>query len=173
MSHFSDEHFYPLPCDHCGERIYEPDDGMVLWLVGQDGEGVRQGYDLQIVHCLHASPRAAKLGCFPTEERMRAERATLYEYQLRELLDPDGLVLLLPLGERFNLPIRDVHRVIMRLFVPGYDRLHKFEEQGRSEGLLKRWLPDGYLLQEDLETLRGAYLRTELIAGLDSDILSP
>ena len=134
----------PWYCDTCGEIIDGAENGMLQWLTHSDGDR-HVGRDLRIVHHFSASPLGGANGCYPDERHeLKADRSTLSDHPLEKVLGPDGLVILLSLIEDGKLPAREVNRVIMRLFVPGYERATavlsegSFDRRGRCSALSEK-----------------------------------
>ncbi len=137
----------PWYCDTCGEIINSVDAGVVQWLVRPENER-RFGKELKIVHHLLSSPRKENNGCYLNEPSFE-----LADYHLTEMLETDGLVRLLSLAGDDVLPFQDVNRMIMRLFVPGYEQARRFFTRALSDGVVKPSLPTDYFFQEGLRTI--------------------
>ena len=143
----------PWNCDTCGQVIIQPNQGMLQWFKRKDN-GRHLGRDLRIVHHIAASPLSESTGCYPDEGQERAkDGSTLYDEHLDQMLGPDGLVRLLLLVEDGLFPTSDVSRVIMRLFVPGYERARPYFQKAVSTGLVDPGLVDDYFLQTQLQEI--------------------
>jgi hypothetical protein len=91
----------PWHCDTCRELITAPQDGMVVYLKAGGGPW--------IVHCApHCCPNG-HVEC-------------VAGWHLQALLDEDGLASLLQAAACKELPALNVLDVVMRLFVPGFER---------------------------------------------------
>lgn len=143
----------PWYCDTCGEIIDGAENGMLQWLTHSDADR-RVGRDLRIVHHFPASPRGGTNGCYPDEHHeLKVDRSTLSDHHLESVLGPDGLVILLSLIEDGELPAREVNRVIMRLFVPGYERARRYFQKAVSTGVVDVNLPEDYFFQYQLRDI--------------------
>ena len=142
----------PWSCDECGQLIERAEDGMLQWLV-RTVEDRHVGRDLRIVHHLPASPRRPK-GCYADQQRaLELDGSVLADGHLDSYLGPDGLVSLLSMIEDAELPASDVNKVIMRLFVPGYEQARRYFDRAVSTGLVSRLRLPGYLYQGELRTI--------------------
>ena len=127
----------PWFCDSCGHPIEKPEDGMVQWL-HHYVDGRPSGRDLRIVHHLTKSPIGGARGCYPDERaENRKDGSSLSDWHLYHTLGPDGLVRLLSLLEEGEFPAPEVNRVIMRLFVPGYEQARRYADRAIAGGVLE------------------------------------
>lgn len=141
----------PWYCDTCGKLIETPEDGMVQWLTRTGGHR-RVGRDLRIVHHRRKSPLGGPSGCYPDQHHeLRADGSILADWHLDSVIGPDGLVRLLSRIEDGEIPVREVNRVIMRLFVPGYERARRYFEKAIAVGVVEPTLPNDYFFQKQLE----------------------
>ena len=146
-------HVGPWYCDKCGQVIDQADKGMLQWLTRMDGYR-RVGRDLRIVHHMTASPLGRPNGCYPNEDRERAVNgSTLSDYRLDLVLGWDGLVTLLALAVDGQFPATEVNRIIMRLFVPGYELARPYFRKAVATGLVDQGLPEDYFLQRQLRDI--------------------
>jgi hypothetical protein len=143
----------PWYCDTCGKVIARPEDGMLQWLTRRNSHR-RLGRDLRIVHHLTVSPRGRPNGCYPDQRHeLEVDGSILADEHLGEILGADGLVKLLSLIEDDQLPAPEVTRIIMRLFVPGYERARPYFHKAVSTGLVDPGLPQGYFFQGQLREI--------------------
>jgi hypothetical protein len=143
----------PWYCDKCGQVITQPDMGMVQWLTRVEGDHLL-GRDLRIVHHMASSPLGEPNGCYPDEKAECArDDSTLADQHLDRMLGWDGLVMLLALVEEEGFPATQVNRVVMRLFVPGYEQARRYFRKALETGLVGRELPDDYFLEWQLREI--------------------
>lgn len=143
----------PWYCDKCGQVIDEANRGMLQWLKRMDGHR-RLGRDLRIVHHSAASPLGTRNGCYPNQQQELArDRSTLSDYHLDRMLEWDGLVKLLALVEDGEFPASEVNRVVMRLFVPGYEQARRYFRKAIDTGVVDQGLPEDYFLQSQLQQI--------------------
>ena len=127
----------PWFCDTCGKPIAEPKDGMVQWL-RRNVDGRMTGRDLRIVHHLTKSPVQGAHGCYANKQgEYLKDGSILADVHVHEILTPDGLERLLSLIKEGELPAPEVNRIIMRLFVPNYERLHRRADRAISQRKLR------------------------------------
>ena len=151
----------PWRCDKCGEVINEPKDGMLQWLARVDGDRQR-GRDLGIVHHMTASPLGAPNGCYPDQQQERAsDGSMLADDHLDRMLGWDGLVILLAMIEDGTFSANEVNRIIMRLFVPGYEEARPYFQKALDTGIVQQGLPDNYFMQTDLQDIVANISRLE------------
>jgi hypothetical protein len=72
---------------------------------------------------------------------------------LQSFLGADGLVKLLWLIEDEVLPAPEVNKVIMRLFVPGYELARRYFHKAVSTGLVEHSMPADYFLQRQIRDI--------------------
>jgi len=143
----------PWICDTCGESIEKPENGRVEWLTKYDGNHPA-GRDLRIVHHVTRSPLGGSKGCYPDEHAENVKDGSVVtSFPLDDALGPDGLVRLLTILEDSELPAPVVNRVIMRLFIPGYEQARPYFKRAVAEGVVEPNLPDGYFFQHQLRAI--------------------
>lgn len=108
---------FPLICDQCGESIDTVDDGWVEWLVHHK-ENKAKG--LRLVH--HGK-------CYYNKEKdwLSADN------HLTAFHGIDGLLTLLSLRTRYNLPQDEIDVMVLRLNVPGYDQAFRLISEAIAE----------------------------------------
>jgi hypothetical protein len=143
----------PWRCDICGQLISQPDQGTLLWL-SRSNNGRRVGRDLRIVHRMTASPLGGPSRCYPNERHeLEADGSTISDVTIDRMQGPDGLVRLLSMIEDGEIPSKQVTRMIMRLFVPGYEQAKPYFQKAIDTGVVERSLPDDYFIQSQLRRI--------------------
>lgn len=143
----------PWICDKCCQPIQTMEDGMVVWLSRSSGYQ-RLGRDIQILHHMTASPLQGNDGCYPNEKQELArDGSILADEHLHDIFCWNGLIRLLALSGDGTLPTDDVNRVIMRIFVPGYEQARPFFQDAINTGVIQQTGPDGYFYQSELQTI--------------------
>jgi hypothetical protein len=146
-------HVGPWYCDRCGQVIDQADKGILQWLTRMDGHRPL-GRDLRIVHHMTASPLGRPNGCYPDEAReLAVDSSTLCDEHLDRMVGWDGLVKLLALVEDGEFPASVVNRIIMRLFVPGYEQARRYFRKAIDTGVVDQGLRDDYFLQSQLRDI--------------------
>jgi len=142
----------PWYCDACGHPINTAKQAMLQWLTKIVGDRT-VGRDLRIVHHALSSPLGPG-GCYADEtEALRIDGSILADNHLDFYVGPNGLVALLSMSEHGELPCSDVNKVIMRLFVPGYEEARRYFQKAVTTGLVSPNLPRGYFFQHDLKVI--------------------
>ena len=140
----------PWCCDRCGQVIAKPEHGLLQWLT-RSKDGHCAGRDLRIVHINHASPLGLPNGCGPDQsEEFARDGSGLSDVPLHWMLEPDGLVRLLAFVEEGEFPAKEVNRVIMRLFVPGYEKARPYFQKAIDAGIVDLEHPHDYFSQSQL-----------------------
>ncbi len=140
----------PWCCDQCGQVITKPEHGLLQWLT-RAKDGHCSGRDLRIVHVNHASPLGLPDGCGPNPSvEFARDGSGLSDVPLHWMLEPDGLVRLLAFVEESEFPANEVNRIIMRLFVPGYEKARPYFQKAIDAGIVDAQLPDDYFYQSQL-----------------------
>jgi signal transduction histidine kinase len=143
----------PWRCDNCGELISQPDQGTLLWL-SRVNNGRLVGRDLQIVHKMTTSPLGAPNRCYPNDKHeLDTDGSIISDMFMDRSQGPDGLVRLLSMIEDGLIPVNQVTRIIMRLFVPGYEQAKPYFQRAIDTGVVQRSLPDDYFLQSQLRDI--------------------
>jgi hypothetical protein len=143
----------PWRCDICGQLISQPDQGTLLWL-SRSNNGRRVGRDLRIVHRMIASPLGRPSGCYPNErQELATDGSTISDVPIDRMQGPDGLVRLLSMIEDGEIPSKQVTRMIMRLFVPGYEQAKPYFQKAIDTGVVECSLPDDYFIQSQLRKI--------------------
>jgi hypothetical protein len=103
---------------------------------------------------MKASPLRRPHGCYPDETReLASDGSTVSDEHLDWMLGWDGLVKLLALTEEGEFPANVVNRIIMRLFVPGYEQARRYFEKAIDIGVVDEGMPDDYFLQSQLQSI--------------------
>ena len=103
---------------------------------------------------MSASPLGRPDGCYPNErDELAADRSTLSDEHLDRMLGSNGLVRLLAMVEDGVFPATEVNRVIMRLFVPGYEQARRYFRKALNTGVVSQGLPEDYFLQSQLRDI--------------------
>ena len=140
----------PWNCDQCGQLIAKPEHGLLQWLT-RSKDSRYAGRDLRIVHVNHASPFGLTNGCGPDpREEYARDGSGISDVPLHWMLEPDGLVRLLSFVEEGEFPANEVNRIIMRLFVPGYEKARPYFQKAIDAGIVDPELPDDYFYQSQL-----------------------
>lgn len=140
----------PWRCDNCGQLISQPIQGTLLWL-SRVNNSRRVGRDLRIVHRMTASPLDGPNRCYPNERHeLETDGSTISDVTIDRMQDPDGLVRLLSMIEDGEIPSKQVTRMIMRLFVPGYEQAKPYFQKAVATGVVECSLPDDYFTQSQL-----------------------
>lgn len=124
-------------CDTCGGPIKSAADGWVEWVTRtEDGKGV--GRDLRLVH--HGKREGARLPrCqFVQSVESARDKSTISDTGLVDCLGPDGLMTLLFMLERGQLPQSEVVEMIKRLHVPNYEHARHHFKAAISEDVISR-----------------------------------
>ena len=142
----------PWICDACGEPILEPKDAMVQWLHKVDNHKM-VGRDLKLVHHSIKSPRGDS-GCYPNErsEVMR-DGCTLADFQLHNKMGVNGFVTFLELMIDGGLSREDVAVMMMRIFVPGYEKARLYLDAALKEGVVEPGKPHGLLFEGEINDI--------------------
>lgn len=132
-------------CDNCGKKIETASDGWVEWITVVDQEGTSTGRDLRLVH---------KGKCqFNEHVENGKDGGIVGDLELAEFLGPDGLVALLELMDRGEIPQEDGIAMIQRLHVPGYEQARPHFKEAISEGVIEPNMAPGFYMQSDIEAV--------------------
>ena len=138
-------------CDTCEEKIENPKDGWVEWIVVRDGEK-RKGRNLRLVHHMPASPLGKPKGCqFDGKVEFSKDRGIVADLSLEDFLGPNGLMRLLVFLSENELPKEDVLEMIKRLFIPGYEVARHHFDRAIYEGVFEPNMPKSYYFMSDIE----------------------
>jgi hypothetical protein len=139
-------------CDTCGELIEEKGKGWVEWLViRKDKADKPQGRGLRLVHHGSASPHGR---CqYDGSVEYRRDGGLLHDVPLQDFLGPDGLMRLLSLLAKGELPKDEVLEMIKRLHIPGYEHARKHFRRAIAEGVFEPNTMKGYYWQRDIEAV--------------------
>lgn len=133
-------------CDTCGKKIKAVEDGWVEWItVVNQKKGTSTGRDLRLVH----------KGKCQFNERAENDKdgGIVGDLGLADFLGPDGLVALLELLDRGEIPQVDVIAMIQRLHVPGYEQARPHFKRAISEGVIEPNMAPGFYVQSDIEAV--------------------
>lgn len=72
---------------------------------------------------------------------------------LTEFLGADGLMMLLPILTKGELPQEDLLEMIKRCHVPGYEQAHLHFDHAIDEGIFERNTDPGYYSQSDIQAV--------------------
>lgn len=116
-------------CDTCHQKIEQPEDGYVEWIISIEPNGRRRGRNLRLVHYFPASPLDTWTGCQsdPNVVRRR-ENGFLYDQALIDLLGPDSPMFLLELIGEDAMARAEILAMMQRLHGPMYARAHQHDE---------------------------------------------
>jgi hypothetical protein len=141
-------------CDTCGEKIENPKDGWVEWIVVGAGfrGGIKTGRDLRLVHHIPASPLGKPYGCqFNGPEERAKDGGIISDLSLEYFLGPDGLMRLLALISEDELPKEEVLEMIKRLHIPGYEIARHHFDRAIEAGVFEPNTPKDYYHMRDIE----------------------
>jgi hypothetical protein len=140
----------PWCCDQCGRMIAKPEHGLLQWLASSK-DGQPAGRDLRIVHVNHASPLGLPDGCGPNPSvEFAKDGSALSDVPLHWMLEPDGLVRLLAFVDEGEFPANEVNQIIMRLFVPGYEKARPYFQKAIDAGIVDADRDNVYFYQSQL-----------------------
>ncbi|MBI4438214.1 hypothetical protein HY631_04650 [Candidatus Uhrbacteria bacterium] len=133
-------------CDTCGKQIKTEDDGWVEWVTVVDQKkGTSTGRDLRLVH--HGKCQ------FNEQKEYKKDGGIIGDLGLSDFLGPDGLVALLELMERGEIPQKEVVAMIQRLHVPGYENARPHFKSAISEGVIEPNMAPGFYTHRDIEAV--------------------
>jgi hypothetical protein len=137
----------PSTCDTCGNPIPDASAGMLQWL--RFGQPIEANKKLSIVHNKSASPRT--VGCYLNSELWPG--SLLGDWPLNYIVSEDEFVLLLAKVADNKFSFEEIAPILMRLFVPNYERARHYFDQASGEDIVDQGMPPGYFLQDDLRRI--------------------
>jgi hypothetical protein len=100
------------------------------------------------------SPLGAPNRCYPNDKHeLDTDGSIISDMFIDRSQGPDGLVRLLSMIEDGLIPANQVTRIIMRLFVPGYEQAKPYFQRAIDTGVVQCSLPDDYFLQSQLRDI--------------------
>ena len=136
-------------CDVCGQAIEHPEDGGVEWLTRLGDEAV-SSWGLRLVHTASAGPFPQGCGYDQGRESQRDESVVVLGFPLVEMIEPDGLPMLLYLLTPEMNPQSQVIEMIQRLHTPGYERARFHLPEALARGIIKDRIETAPSTQEEI-----------------------
>lgn len=138
-------------CDTCGKIINQAKDGMLIWFRRNEENSISICRDIQIVHHMSRSPLGGCNGCYPDQEmELRRDGSSICDTHLDQLTGLDGLVRLLAFIENNEFSSHDISRIIMRIFVPGYEQARPYFDMAIQTGIVEQGWAQDFFSQSDL-----------------------
>ena len=141
-------------CDSCGEYILKPIDGWVEWLTRkrQDSE-TNIGRGLRLVHHCGAHNPLSERCQYDQDKEYKQGGSILSDSGLEEFIGADGLMSLLELLARSELPADEVIEMIKRLHIPGYEHARRHFDAALAEGVFDPSSMPGFYTQHEIQAV--------------------
>ena len=127
-------------CDNCGQIIECAKDGWLEWLSCDSTKNIEQkSFGLRLVHDKPSSPRNnTENGCqYNGQIEHQNHNAGVMDISLEECLGNEGLLNLLEMIDKKELPIEEVSEMIKRLHVSNYEQARGSFELAIHQGLFE------------------------------------
>lgn len=146
-------------CDECGQIIEKAEDGWVEWLeTPVPGTKYKyKGGGLRLVHHVPASPRqnSREMGCqYNGDTEFRKNGAQVSDLSLTDFLGADGLMNLLEMIHREEVPKKEALEMTKRLHIPGYEHTRHHFNEAIAEGVYEPNRTEGYPFQYQIESIK-------------------
>lgn len=149
---------YLWVCDTCGQPILKAEDGWVEWINVPQRSGGYRVRDMRLVHHVPTSPRVPNAHCqFDERRELAKDEGIVGDRSLVDYIGPDGLMNLLEHAADPSFEDIDIHEVIKRIQVPGYDLAKSHFDAAVQEGVIDLNQPKGFYTQRQIESVIAEY----------------
>lgn len=146
-------------CDVCGGIIARAEDGWVEWLETPvpGMESKSKGNGLRLVHHVPASPRnnMREMGCqYDGNAEFKKNRALVSDLSLTDFVGADGLMNLLEMAHKEEVPKHEALEMVKRLHIPGYEHVRHYFSEAISDGVYEPNRTEGYPFQYQISAIK-------------------
>jgi hypothetical protein len=133
-------------CGSCGELITSIEDGFVEWLAGADEYaadryGTTRIKGLRLVHSLCR---------YDDRREFQRDQSLVEGLPLARFVGADGLMLLLSLIAKREMPEPDLLELVKRVHIPGYEQTREFFLEAIHGGTVAPLIGEGFYTQSEI-----------------------
>jgi len=127
-------------CDYCSGIIERPEDGLVEWINSVDISA--PGRNIRLVHGFRDG--SYEKCTFDQHIEYKKDLGTIADGELISFLGTDGLMRLLAMVSKSELPIPETLEMIKRLHIPDYEHARKHFRAAVSAGVFEPDMPENF-----------------------------